>query len=337
MENHRNRAESTINGFLCVLLILILNGVSGVSEAQVVPSQVNSTIGLQISVPVIESFPPLSMGMPLDVLLGYIYYDSLSRTMPRLSIDSFARGLTNSDTLAYAIKYLYEMDDYDPITFRQWLKLTPSIGHYKTSPGYIYSKFAAVASTIIPDTERTAMLCGSDFIAHVRISSLQDYDDSARSDLQNEVIVSCQVLDTIKGNVYPPCPETSTLPVRSPGLLSVGECLQLVYSPSSPRSAAGGDVLYGWMPRLQDSSGNPWIALGQEYIAFLSIISLGNDSSNYVLTICPVYFKSSFSGLYPIVSGVVQDPNNDFGFGANLPVSDFITALRSRIYSIKNP
>ncbi|MGI0133809.1 MAG: hypothetical protein ACREBW_02470, partial [Candidatus Micrarchaeaceae archaeon] len=109
------------------------------------------------------------------------------------------------------------------------------------------------------------------------------------------------------------------------------------YSPSAPRKALRGDVLYGWEPTLQDSLGNPWIISGQEYIVFLTIRSLGNDTSNFFMTVHAAKYNSSVSGMYPIVGGVVQDPNNDFEFGANLPVADFITALRNRIYNLTHP
>ncbi len=337
MKIHQDLPRLVVKAVFCAILFLFFTALSDVSNAQVVPQRVKSTVGLQVNVPIIGTFPPLNMGMPFDVLLGYIYYDSLCRTMTRHAIDSFASRLTNSDTLTHALKYLYEMDDYNPVTFSQWLKVTPSLGHYKTSPGYVYTNLIRVASAIIPDTQRTAILSGSDFIAHVRINSIQSYDDTAQSDLQNEVIVDCAVLDTIKGDVYPPCLGTIALHGKGSRTSSIEDCLQFVYSPSSPRMAPSGDVLYSWMPRLQDSLGNPWISVDQEYVVFLSIRGLGNDSSNFVLTIYPAMFKSSVSGLYPIQSGVVQDTNNDFGFGANLPTADFIAALRSRIYSLKNP
>ncbi|HET6402190.1 MAG TPA: hypothetical protein VFH95_12445 [Candidatus Kapabacteria bacterium] len=306
-------------------------------RSQVVIQKVKSTVGLQIAAPVIQSFPPLNSGMPLNVMEGYIYYDSICRNASWQSVDSFANQLTYSDTLANALKYLYVMDDYDPVTFSQWLRVTPSITHYKTAPGFLYTQLLGKAASTVPDTLRTAMLSGADYIAHVKITSLQNFADTALPAFQDEVIVSCQVLDTLKGKIYPPCPEMITSREKGMHAASLPDCLQFYYSPSAPRKALTGDVLTGWEPRLKDSLGNPWITADQEYIVFLTIRSLGNDTSNFYMTVHSAKFNSSVSGMYPIVDGVVQDQNDDFGFGANLPLADFIAALRNRIYTLTHP
>ncbi len=38
--------------------------------------------------------------------------------------------------------------------------------------------------------------------------------------------------------------------------------------------------------------------------------------------------------MYPVVDGIVYDPNNDFGFGSGLTKEAFKSALRSRIANI---
>ena len=71
--------------------------------------------------PIIRSIPPISVNMPYDVLIGYIGADSLMRFTTSTQTDSLIDSWTTlNDTLKYAMKYLYEMEDYNPVIFRQY-------------------------------------------------------------------------------------------------------------------------------------------------------------------------------------------------------------------------
>ncbi len=325
------RADFRI-GFRSILYVLwLFIPYVTTARAQVVTQPVKSTVGLQINIPVIQSFPPIRPWMPYIVRLGYHYFDSLCNSSSREATDSITSTFTRGDSLVTPLKYLYQMDDYDPVTFSEWLRLTPSLSHYRTAPGYVYIDLLRQVSTMIPDTQRTAMLWGSDYIARVKITDVQNFNDSAAPEFHDEVLVSCQVLDTIKGAVLPPNPQTFTSPTEDAHATSAQNVLRFYYSPSWPRKATADDTLSRWEPRLRDGFGNPWITVGQEYIFFLSILFLGNDSTTFVMTVEPARFKSSVSGLYPIQNGIVVDNENDFGFGANLLVPNFIAAIRNRI------
>ena len=301
------------------------------AHAQVVTQPMKSAAAFQINVPVIQTFPPLHPWMPRNVTRGYLYFDSLCSTTTRESIDSITSSYTKGDTLTYPVKLLYAMDDYDPVTFNQWLHITPSITHYKTAPGYIYLDVMRQVAAFITDTQRTAMVWGPDYIARVKINSVQTFDSITDPQFRGQIIVGCQVLDTIKGIEFPPKTQTFTAPPKGWNTTAVANDLRFLSSPIPPHKSVPHDTQDSLQTRLQDNSGIRGIAIGQEYMVFLSIRFLGNDSTTFVMTVEPTQFKFSAGGLYPIQNGIVDDPGNDFGFGANLPVSNFTAAIRNRI------
>jgi hypothetical protein len=116
-----------------------------------------------------------------------------------------------------------------------------------------------------------------------------------------------------------------------------GNCLQFCYSPQEDLTGSYiGDVKYT-ADSMVDNQGMPWVRLGMEYIAFLSLDIVGKDSLSMYYTLYPAKWHTSQGGLYPIISGVVSDPENNFGFGTNRSVSDYISSLRKRIYKLTNP
>lgn len=61
--------------------------------------------------------------MPLDILGGYIYMDSIARFDAHgstfRSIEQ-STNLSQNHTLKGLVKYLYKLTDHDPIVFRQY-------------------------------------------------------------------------------------------------------------------------------------------------------------------------------------------------------------------------
>ena len=77
---------------------------------------------VKIVIPFPADYPPINSGMPYDVMLGYIYYDSLVRYFnEHNTLRSDSIGLTfGADTIRKALKYAYEMTDYDPTAWFQY-------------------------------------------------------------------------------------------------------------------------------------------------------------------------------------------------------------------------
>src|SRR5947209_2058575 len=87
-------------------------------------------------VPRTLNYPPLQTEMPLDVALGYIGMDSLVRSTNVVSgqWDTLLANTYDSDTLRFALKYLYKMGDWDPITFFEYEYQMPMMGGMVSAP-----------------------------------------------------------------------------------------------------------------------------------------------------------------------------------------------------------
>jgi hypothetical protein len=75
----------------------------------------------QVNYPIIQSIPPISTGMPSNILLSYIYLDSLLRFTSIHLTDSIIKNFTTlNDTIKGSAKILYELSDYNPVIFQQY-------------------------------------------------------------------------------------------------------------------------------------------------------------------------------------------------------------------------
>jgi hypothetical protein len=191
--------NSRITGVAAVLLFLGL--VSG--QAQSVSPNADGALIQRFPLPTIT--PPLNSGMPYDVMIGYIMGDSLARGMSRAKQDSMLRDLTYSDTLKYALKYLYEMADHDPIRFYQWGLFRPVPDLYPSSPAVLRNRIVEAAVKLMPDSSRTAVLCSADIIAQVKVSATQGKIDTMASFAKHAVLVTSSVVEPIKGGRIPNC------------------------------------------------------------------------------------------------------------------------------------
>ncbi len=83
----------------------------------------------QVKFPIIRSIPPINTGMPTNILLYYIYLDSLLRfTSYAQTTDIIDNFSTLNDTLKGAASVLYQLTDYDPILFAQY---SAEVSHYQ--------------------------------------------------------------------------------------------------------------------------------------------------------------------------------------------------------------
>ncbi len=81
----------------------------------------STTAMFQHQFPIIRSIPPLNTSMPLDVLISYIYLDSLLRSPLASTLEQRLESWTTlNDTLTYAAKCMCTLIDYNPIIFNQY-------------------------------------------------------------------------------------------------------------------------------------------------------------------------------------------------------------------------
>ncbi|MDP4220758.1 MAG: hypothetical protein Q8916_07190 [Bacteroidota bacterium] len=286
------------------------------------------------SIPQLTTYPPLSADMSIDVRTGYIYLDSIRRHYTR-QMDRVIAHLTYSDTMRHALKYLYELDNYSPLLFEQYCESSPSPFYYQSSGTLLRVKLMKRATSIFPDWQHIEMISSASIIAHIHVTGIDSIFNRSSIAYPNQRVVSCEIVDTIKGRHLPSCGDTfGSQRGISPQALS--NCLRFCYSPQEPLRGSKGDVSFG-DPTMTDSLGNPWVKVGADYIAFLSIYFVGSDSINLYYTITPLKHHTTQGSLYSVNSGHVSDPNNDMGFGVYPTLSDFVAGLRSKIYSITHP
>ncbi len=299
------------------------------------PSDFHGAVKLAIPFP--TSYPPIAPGMPPDVLTGYLIFDSLMHiAIDQRQIDSIVNTISDSDTLRYALKYAYEMKDYDPIAFFQLTEMFPWSGEYlERRPASLINRVLSRVGTAIPDSGKLLMsLAYADAIVDLTVIDTFSVIDSAKPGNANICEgVNATINDIIKGQNLPSgCIDTEyrakeklRVPASAPG-----DCLAFQY-------------WYYWLQNIQIPLGvttynrTPWCVPDSEYIVFLKFDGLGRDSIQYYATLSPVGMSfSSLIGMYLVRGGIVYDPNNDLGFGTGLTVADFKSKLRQKILSITN-
>ena len=206
------------------------------TAVQTVKNWYDSSLSMyQVQYPIIRSIPPLSTDMPLDILIGYIYLDSLLRFTTLKQTELLIKSWTTlNDTLTYTIQYLYKLVDYDPMIFTQYSYEVARYHKRETGssrlarsrsgiifpndssidlPGrytnYLYNLAPQINNEfykLIPnESEKRALysLVGAEYILKVRVlyvdSMLSKYPNFTNNMYYN---VTAEVLDTIKGKKF---------------------------------------------------------------------------------------------------------------------------------------
>jgi hypothetical protein len=330
---------------LGAIVLFLLFGLTTVN-AQPVPSNVDGALLQRFPLPTVT--PPLNSGMPVNVMIGYIVGDSTARGLYLYQQDQLFSNLTYSDTLKYALKYMYEMVDYDPIRFFLWGSYLPVPTMYPASPAVLHNRLIESARKVYPDKQRTAMLSAADVIAHIKINSIASKIDTTAVHARSAVAVTATVIEPIKGRRIPRCSiDSQTKGEESRSLTSAlisaegdepattGACLQFEYRLEWPRLNHT-MVQTNLDSTLVDSDGKQWIQRNTEYIVFLRFQGLDRDGKYKYAALVPLAWFGSTCSMYPIINGKVYDPYDDFGFGAGLTPEQFKSALRDKIHAIIN-
>lgn len=85
----------------------------------------------------------LSTDMPLNVMIGYLVLDSVSKNAKLNQVSEFLNRQTYNDTLKYLAKYLYSMLDYDPIRFFHYMHYS-NPNRWDILPGFIHEDFISL-------------------------------------------------------------------------------------------------------------------------------------------------------------------------------------------------
>lgn len=200
----------------------------------------STTAMFQHQFPIIRSIPPLNTSMPLDVLISYIYLDSLFRSPLSATLEERLESWTTlNDTLTYAAKALFTLKDYNPIIFNQYADeaswrtgsdsgLTQKVDGKEYESQYIAAKYHSYLNNfeylipnkiyeILKSDTNTIKLAKAyyatlyaDYILRVKIISIDSTINKLSPLGKKRYNVTAQIVDTISGKAIPSIPNYST-------------------------------------------------------------------------------------------------------------------------------
>lgn len=300
----------------------------------------------QESFPIIRSIPPLNTGMPAIILLSYIGTDSLLRFTTQTQLDSMilATGTLN-DTIRNAAKYMYLMNNYDPVLFNQYAgevainNVSLSGGRYKSSLYNLKTNVSAFIAGSVVDSLRHRLfsMLFADYIIRVRILDVDSIVDKRRitsvePSTTKRYTVCATILDKIKGQVIPAgsciSEETIISTISSQPTVSF-QYLRSMYWNHNP-DANGFRIQND--TALTDANGRLQLEVGQECVVFLNLQNQLYDYENdyFDLDVQPI----CSNGILPIDGGNVRDINQFWSATVSQPYSAWRNSVISLVAQI---
>jgi hypothetical protein len=268
-----------------------------------------------IPTPGLPIFPQLYTDMTLEAFIGYVYMDSLARTIGIESAVAAPDNMTIHDLQALS-RYIYGMGDYNPILLLRHFTSTADSsfpnGRYASYPANTYFNLLRVIDERRNEFGReNALLVISSYVLHLRVTATATGTDSTFYHHTPWTNTACDVVETFKGKVLPNnnCTPPAIINGKTEGI-----------------SAPSGCVVFG-TTNYDPNQYTPQI--GDEFIICLFL----SPSFENGAQLEPFNGKE---GIFRIVDGKVEDPNNVWGLGAKPSLSDFKKNLISKINAIKN-
>ena len=300
-------------------------------------------VGISTQHSPILSSPYYTTDMPLDVIIGYIIIDSLTKVKTPDEMEEFLSTLKYSnDTLRRIMKHLYAVVDYDPIRFRRYvasISKTPPITIYRT-----ISDIISQAVAVSPNQAIDEALLSSDVIAHVTVKKVED---SATHYIR---VLESEIIESVKGKAIPNCinpPVTfsvSKLTESENQFPFVGSCLQFQFPKLWLQVKSQANDILDTVPfSIVNQSFK--IAPNKDYIVFLELGFVCSDlmHSYLDLNICRRYGWRRDGGqqirpmlALPIENGIVNESGTELNIGNNLTPTEYIAKIRARRDQILN-
>jgi hypothetical protein len=318
--------RSSLVSFIAVALLCSVAISARAQEPPCLPGYAGVTYNL----PRLDSLPPGDASMPFDVMTAYWVINGVYNYNNKLHFYKFFdRRTTFDDTVKKMMHYYYKAVDWNPLLFKQ-------SALFASSPGKIW--ISQAANKIEEAVQRTSpyshldyTLVRSSYILHIRTDYTVVTLDTAIPKHFPIHEVTATILDCVKGHVVPKCLLQRTgdrknadrarilesIPEVIEQEADSGTCFRMHYAPS-------------WGLKRPDN--NDWMQAGREYIVFLDLIGVCDDSTSHYVSMRPA---GPTLGIFPIENGEVVDPFNEFGFGQNLTPAQFKAALRQRIQTIE--
>ncbi|MEP7218197.1 MAG: hypothetical protein ABI876_04740 [Bacteroidota bacterium] len=289
----------------------------------------SSTAVFQIRYPIIRNIPPISTGQPFQILLDYIYLDSALRVGGGGALDKRVKAWTSlNDTMTSILQGFYQMVDYNPIIFSQYLYET-SLNRYKTAGIWgkeaLLDKFLQVTKTM-PTSRAYYSALLAEYVLRVQVVSIDSAFQKQTPLGYKCYRVTARILDTLKGKVF------AAVPCELPGVKgtpnqTLSECwrMQFQYTPLN-YSAVGSNSEDPYLYPERDSAfmngrGEFRMSVGQEVVVFLSQVD-GRVDSSYDYLDLGVEPRASYNAL-PIIDGNVRDLNHVWSGSTILPYEEW--------------
>ncbi|MCO5252652.1 MAG: hypothetical protein M9949_14685 [Candidatus Kapabacteria bacterium] len=251
-----------------------------------------------------QSNPPISTDMPLDVFIGYLAMDSLSKSISIKDFNDFLWQQTYNDTIKTMMRYFYKVIEYDPTIFLNF--------EMDASLGFLIGDFIEFIDGRSPYPVLDVSLLSSYFIGSVTVTFVYNYTDTSAVWARTKSLVTARIDSLIKGETPLICRNNLSINQTN------NRCIQF-------------EIAKEWFG--QDTTEFS-ILPGQQYFIFGDYRYLCNvDSTNYY-TILPLGRPGR--RVYPIIENNLIDLDNELGFGVNVNINDFYNNINNRINEIKS-
>ncbi len=236
-----------------------------------------------VRVPIIRRLPPLSSDMPLNVLRAYIHLDSLARFNTNGQLIVSPEGwLAEPDLLRKTIASYYRVMDYDPLRYQQydyetalksWLFKSELGGTTRFLPEAL-----AKAASNQRESEALDDVFFSDYVLRIKVLAIDSMATGFAFGSSHVFNVTAQVLDTIKGQIFHPCQESSDQSVLT-WITQTNSfpCLNFQYYHSTGEKYG---IYKDEDSALIDGNGGFAMRIGQEAVVFLNFAEQRFDSTH---------------------------------------------------------
>lgn len=156
-------------------------------------------------VPIITDTPTLNSGMPLEVMAGYLIFDSLAHTQNLDSVEAFIERIKNTDTLKMICKYLLITDNYNPILLRQNYFYNDTIQRFTSLP---FSLREIIYEAIYNSNQfdyLDKLILMSSYVYKIKVFDIYSIYDSTSFSAPTEKDISCTIEKKFKGNIAASC------------------------------------------------------------------------------------------------------------------------------------
>lgn len=269
--------------------------------------------------PVIRDIPPVNSSMPSDIIISYLYLDSVSRHLNLGDFRNYIKSLSHIDKeMSTFLKHYYKVVDYNPIIFRQYASETQidQLHRYNTPVNEIENNFSSKYRELTLDSVKYALysMLRAEYILKVKITAI----DSMRSPstmyrgdttIYHYFQAECIVQDTIKGRVF----NSSSLARQS----TSENTTMMTFSfddnsyPQKYWGMSNEQATEPWYPEVDTNLTNYksefMPKIGQEIIVFLTHLTKLYDEHNDYYRLSADYYSSN--NALPIINNIVYDVN----------------------------